>query len=73
MQRSMCSIQQRGARQGSHVTAECLNGESVEIEGFNQIITLEVALSRGLLLRGSDGAYRDLAGLRGSVHSPPPR
>jgi hypothetical protein len=68
MQRSMCSSQQRQARKGCCVAAACLKGNPVEIDGFNQIISLEVALSRGLLLRGSDGAYRDLAGLRGSYH-----
>ena len=39
----------------------CLN-----IDGFNLIITLEVALSGCLLLLGKDHVLRDLAGLRGS-------
>jgi len=38
----------------------------VYIDGFNTIITLEVALSGSLLLKGMDGAIRDLAGLRGT-------
>lgn len=36
------------------------------LDGFNTIITLEVALSGSLLLVGMDGTIRDLAGLRGS-------
>jgi hypothetical protein len=36
------------------------------IDGFNLIITLEVALSGSVLLRCGDGALRDLAGLRGT-------
>lgn len=36
------------------------------IDGFNTIITLEVALSGSLLLLGMDGTIRDLAGLRGT-------
>lgn len=40
--------------------------ERVYIDGFNTIITLEVALSGSLLLQGMDGAIRDLAGLRGT-------
>lgn len=36
------------------------------LDGFNTIITLEVALSSSLLLEGMDGTLRDLAGLRGS-------
>lgn len=40
---------------------KCLN-----IDGFNLIITLEVALSGSLMILGNDGVLRDLAGLRGS-------
>ncbi len=40
-------------------------GELV-LDGFNTIITLEVALSGSLLLAGMDGTVRDLAGLRGT-------
>lgn len=40
--------------------------ESLVLDGFNTIITLEVALSGSLLLAGMDGTIRDLAGLRGS-------
>ena len=36
------------------------------LDGFNTIITLEVALSGSLLLLGMDGTIRDLAGLRGT-------
>jgi hypothetical protein len=38
----------------------------VYIDGFNVIITLEVALSGSLLLLCCDGTIRDLAGLHGS-------
>lgn len=43
-----------------------LFGQCVSIDGFNQIITLEVALSQSTLLKCMDGTIRDLAGLRGS-------
>ena len=36
------------------------------IDGFNLIITLEVALSGSLVILGKDGILRDLAGLRGT-------
>ena len=42
------------------------NGSTVNIDGFNTIITLEVALSESLLLKCADGTIRDLAALRGS-------
>lgn len=41
-------------------------GMSVHIDGFNTIISLEVALSGSLLLHCCDGTIRDLAGLRGT-------
>ena len=41
-------------------------GSTVNIDGFNTIITLEVALSESLLLKCIDGTIRDLAALRGT-------
>lgn len=43
-----------------------LGGRRVDIDGFNSIITLEVALSGSPVLHCEDGTYRDLAGLRGT-------
>lgn len=40
--------------------------ETVHIDGFNTIITLEVALSGSPVFRSLDGTIRDLAGLRGN-------
>lgn len=39
---------------------------SLVVDGFNAVITLEVALSGSVLLEGMDGTVRDLAGLRGT-------
>ncbi|WP_235839208.1 DUF434 domain-containing protein [Clostridium sp. Marseille-P2415] len=43
-----------------------LEEKTVYIDGFNTIITLEVALSGSLILKCMDETFRDLAGLRGS-------
>lgn len=43
-----------------------LAGKTVYIDGFNTIITLEIAFSDSLLLECMDGTIRDLAGLRGT-------
>jgi hypothetical protein len=40
--------------------------ERVVVDGFNTIISLEVALSDSLIIKGMDGTIRDLAGLRGT-------
>jgi hypothetical protein len=66
LQRSVCSTLQARLRQERLRPLSTLAQADLEIDGFNLIIGTEVALSRGLLLRGRDGAYRDLAGLRGS-------
>jgi hypothetical protein len=39
---------------------------AIYIDGFNLIITLEVALSGGVLIIANDGTIKDLAGLRGT-------
>lgn len=44
---------------------EAMKG-TLYIDGFNLIITMEVAISKSKVLLGNDGVYRDLAGLRGS-------
>ena len=43
-------------------------GLPILLDGFNLIILLEVALSQSPIFLGRDGAYRDMAGLRGSYH-----
>jgi hypothetical protein len=68
LQRSICTTKQKEDRIARCVPAESLKNETVEIDGFNLIIGIEVALSKGLLIKGCDGAYRDLAGMRGSYH-----
>lgn len=56
------SIKMRQAKE-----VKCIpQGSVVNIDGFNTIITLEVALSESLLLKCMDGTIRDLAALRGT-------
>ncbi|MDE7207418.1 MAG: DUF434 domain-containing protein, partial [Lachnospiraceae bacterium] len=56
------SIKIRNDKQIKNIPPECV----VHIDGFNTIITLEVALSDSLLLKCMDGTIRDLAALRGT-------
>lgn len=53
-------------RRVKEVTDELVEQSVVNIDGFNTIITLEVALSGSVLLKCMDGTIRDLAGLRGT-------
>ncbi|HRI55401.1 MAG TPA: DUF434 domain-containing protein [Pseudomonadota bacterium] len=66
LRRTAASPQQQKQRAARLVPPEQAAAGPLHIDGFNLIITLEVALSGGLLLRGADGAVRDLAGLSGS-------
>jgi hypothetical protein len=66
LQRGTSTQIQYNKRQSTMLPIESMNEGCVYIDGFNLIITLEVALSGSVLILGSDGVLRDLAGLRGS-------
>jgi hypothetical protein len=51
------------------VLPAALAGERLQIDALNQIITIEAALAGGLLLRGHDGALRDLASIHGTYRA----
>ena len=53
-------------RENKRLAPDDLTGKTVYIDGFNQIIALEVAISDGMLFIGQDGGVRDLAELRGT-------
>jgi hypothetical protein len=59
--------QRQYQRRAAHMLPlEAAKDGEIFIDGFNLIITLEVALSGSPLILGSDGVLRDLAGLRGT-------
>lgn len=63
--RSTCSKEELKLRKEKELT-NFEENQTVYIDGFNLIITLEVALSNSTLLKCMDGTIRDLAGLRGT-------
>ncbi len=66
MMRSSCSDQQQHARLARRVSIEALTGQPLAIDGYNLLITIEAALSGGLIFRGRDGCFRDLASIHGT-------
>ena len=64
--RCACSDQQRKVRAQSRLSISDLVGQSLAIDGYNVLITVEAALSGGLILKGRDGCLRDLAGIHGT-------
>ena len=67
--RAACSNQCKANRVASCAPAGSIKGEPVIIDGFNLIITVEAALSGGVLMRCRDGCLRDLSGVHGSYRS----
>jgi hypothetical protein len=66
MTRIVSSEEDIAMRMRKQKSPESLTGETVNIDGFNAIITLEVALSGSPVFVCMDGTCRDLAGLRGT-------
>lgn len=64
--RSISPKAQVAIRRQKECSEEEMAGKIVFIDGFNIIITLEVALSSAPLFSCMDGTIRDLAGLRGT-------
>ena len=66
LQRTTSSMADYEKRRSTMLPFECAKEGCLNIDGFNLIITLEVAISGSPILLGKDGVYRDLAGLRGT-------
>ena len=64
--RSIATGEQLEKRREKELAIDSLSGKKVWIDGFNTVITLEVMLSRSILLECMDGTIRDLAALRGT-------
>jgi hypothetical protein len=62
--RCACSDQSLEERQQRRTDPP--NGQSVAIDGFNLITTIEAALSGGVLIRGRDDCLRDMASMHGT-------
>lgn len=64
--RSACSDQQQRSRLARCVELKNLAGQTIAIDGYNLLITVEAALSGAFVFRGRDGCLRDLAGIHGT-------
>ncbi len=53
-------------RRRRELASDALRGRTLFLDGFNVLLTLESALSGGVLLLGRDGCIRDMAGVHGS-------
>ncbi len=66
VERSSCSQGEAEARRRKCVPSDSVRGEEILVDGFNMLITVEAALSGGVLLRCRDGTIRDIASIHGT-------
>ncbi|MHC4510238.1 MAG: DUF434 domain-containing protein, partial [Planctomycetota bacterium] len=64
--RSACSEKQLASRSERRVEAKNLKNQPVAIDGYNVLITIEAAMSGGVIFKGRDGCMRDLASIHGT-------
>ena len=66
VRRSSCSDERLQRRTSACVSLAEAVQRALAIDGYNLLITIESALSGGLVLIGRDGCYRDLASVHGT-------
>jgi hypothetical protein len=64
--RSACSDQQLTSRSGRCVAVRAVAGRHIAVDGYNVLITIEAAMSGGVVFKGRDGCFRDLASIHGT-------
>ena len=66
VQRAACSDQQLACRINRRLDISAIDGRDLAIDGYNVLITVEAAISSGVIFIGRDGTYRDLASIHGT-------
>jgi len=64
--RSACSDQQLASRCERRIELKNVAGKPLAVDGYNVLITVEAAMSGGVIFKGRDGCYRDLASIHGT-------
>ena len=66
IERCTCSEASRAHREARRAGSERLTGRALWLDGYNVLTTIEVALGGGVILKASDGNYRDIASMHGT-------
>jgi hypothetical protein len=64
--RSSCTDEQLKLRKEKKVQITEIANQSIAIDGYNILITVEAAISGGALFKGKDGCLRDIASIHGT-------
>lgn len=67
--RAACADGDKDRRLTHQAAAQAMKNRTVMVDAFNLLITIETALSGGVIIRGRDGCRRDLSGVHGSYHA----
>ncbi|MGI9518211.1 MAG: DUF434 domain-containing protein [Pirellulaceae bacterium] len=66
VQRSACSDRSLARRTAHQLQPGDARDHSVDIDGFNLLMTIEAALAGGVIIAGKDGCLRDMASVHGT-------
>lgn len=69
LQRGTCSDTALARRHARRIAPREVAGRALFVDGFNVLISIESALSGGLVLIGRDGVHRDLASVHGTYRA----
>jgi hypothetical protein len=64
--RSSCSDEQLAGRKSRQLDIKFVTGQAIAVDGYNILITIEAAMSGGMIFVGRDGCCRDLASIHGT-------
>ena len=64
--RCSCGESARRNRLAREIPVEKWRGQTLQLDGYNVLMTVEAALGGGVMLRGRDGCLRDMAALHGN-------
>ncbi len=64
--RCACSDAARSCRRQSRVEPDQLGGQTLWLDGYNVLTSVEAALAGGVILLARDGCFRDLASVHGT-------
>ena len=67
--RSSCGETARLSRKSREIAIADLSGQTLQLDGYNVLMTIEAALGGGVMLRGRDNCLRDMAALHGNFRS----
>ena len=66
LMRAVCTMEQGRRRAAREVPMSLLRGQTILVDGYNVLTTIEAALAGGAILACYDGTYRDMASMHGS-------